>query len=964
MTQVLLSVPPACSKDFAALTGRERPRWFAAHDPADRKLGSGGGTAHLVHEAWKALAPGSSFADWSAEGKRVILHAGGQSRRLPAYAPAGKALLPVPVFRWMKGQRLDQTLLDLQLPLLEGLLEAAPPGLRWLVGSGDVLVWNEAPLGPLPDVDVLCVGLWDSPEKATGHGCFFASRRDPRKLEAMLQKPSVATIQARMAESFFLLDIGIWLFSDRALRVLFGKAGYRFEKGDPVAPTSPSAYDLYGEFGLALGEHPTVVDPEVNALSCALLDLPRGEFYHFGTNAEIIHSSLALQNRVLDQRRIRSALPKPHPSIFIQNARTACPLEAGNREIWIENCDLGPGWKLSSRHVLTGIPGGAWSCVLPPGTCLDFVPLGPGEDRFAVRFYGYEDAFRGAPGDAGTRWCGVSVGAWAEARGLEPAALGWSTIGDVQQAPLFPVMREDEIDGAFLRWLFVPENGSAAHAARYAALPRLSAEELSARADLARLFATRRARLRASLPLLAAHAERSVFHQIDLDHAAREFAATSAELPGTGPDAGAAGLLPFLHDRMFRACVERRRGGDPAAYESEAFEALRQAVIEPFRGAGRAPRNTFQSDQVIWGRSPVRLDLAGGWSDTPPYCFLAGGNVVNLAVDLNGQPPVQVFARLCAEPHIVLHSIDLGQSVRFETYEDLAHYAGLNSGFAIPRAALALAGFHPRFLERSVHETLAGQLRAFGGGLELSLLCAVPKGSGLGTSSILAATLLGVLSELGNLGWTPAGIGARVLAVEQMLTSGGGWQDQFGGLLRGLKLLQTAPGLAQEPTPRWLPGHLFEAPEHRPRCLLYYTGITRVAHSILGEIVRGMFLNRQETLRRLDAISQHALVTAEAIQADDFEAMAACVARSWELNQALDGGTNPPEVQRMLAPIGDWVAGLKLLGAGGGGYLLILAKDGDAAGRVRRHLEAHPPNPGARFVDPGLSRDGLRITRS
>jgi hypothetical protein len=63
-------------------------------------------------------------------------------------------------------------------------------------------------------------------------------------------------------------------------------------------------------------------------------------------------------------------------------------------------------------------------------------------------------------------------------------------------------------------------------------------------------------------------------------------------------------------------------------------------------------------DQIIWGRSPARLDLAGGWSDTPPYCLQNGGSVLNMAVELNGQPPIQAFIRLSPEKRIILRSID------------------------------------------------------------------------------------------------------------------------------------------------------------------------------------------------------------------------------------------------------------------------------------------------------------------
>ncbi|MGV2541637.1 bifunctional fucokinase/L-fucose-1-P-guanylyltransferase, partial [Bacillus pumilus] len=94
-------------------------------------------------------------------------------------------------------------------------------------------------------------------------------------------------------------------------------------------------------------------------------------------------------------------------------------------------------------------------------------------------------------------------------------------------------------------------------------------------------------------------------------------------------------------------------------------------------------------------------------------------------------------------------------------------------------------------------------------------LAAIPAGSGLGTSSVLAATVLGALSDFCALGWDKQTIGRRTLELEQMLTTGGGWQDQFGGLLHGVKLLQTQPGFEQTPSVRWLPDGLFTQPEYR-----------------------------------------------------------------------------------------------------------------------------------------------------
>jgi galactokinase/mevalonate kinase-like predicted kinase len=311
-----------------------------------------------------------------------------------------------------------------------------------------------------------------------------------------------------------------------------------------------------------------------------------------------------------------------------------------------------------------------------------------------------------------------------------------------------------------------------------------------------------------------------------------------------------------------------------------------------------------------------------------------------------------------------LRSIDLGVERRVKTYQELENFAQPGDEFALAKAAFALAGFLPRFHARGGFSSLTEQLQDFGGGIEVSLLSAVPKGSGLGTSSILAATLLATLSDLCGLNWDKNVLFTRTLALEQMLTTGGGWQDQAGGIFRGFKLIETGPGLAQKPTLRWLPDHLFSDQYANKTILLYYTGLTRLAKNILHEIVRGIFLNSPDHLRIVEEIGTNAGVAFNAAQKADYCGLIESIQSSWQLNQSLDSGTNPPAVQAILDPIADYLDATKLLGAGGGGYLIMFAKDTEAAARIRRTLQQHPPNERARFVSLRLSDTGLQLTRS
>ena len=958
----LLSLPPNLVGSFHDITELPQSEWFCTNDPVGKKLGSGGGTTWLLraaYEDYKAQnADAASFDEWLAADKRLLLHAGGQSRRLPSYAPSGKILTPLPVFRWERGQSLNQNLLSLQVPLYQRIMDIAPRGLNTMIVSGDVYIRSTEPLQPIPeDADIVCYGLWLGPEIAKDHGVFVSTREKPTELKCMLQKPSVETLSALLTDHFYLTDIGVWILSDRAVKVLMQHS----TNGTDIAKDEVVNYDMYGEFGCALGYEPGVKDEAVNALKTVILPLPGGEFYHFGTSHELLSSMLAIQNIVNDQREIMHHDRKPHPSIFVQNTELKPKWTQQNRNEWVENAYVGENWTLTQDNIVTGVPENNWTLTLAEGQCVDVVPVGT--DSWAVRPYGFNDKFRGDLADV--EYLGRPFAEWAAERGVDIDAIEGRH--DLQAARIFPVVDNIKDMGIVLRWM-LGESTLAEGKAIWEKAQRMSADEISAEANLRRLVEQRTKFRLKNLPMIAKNWQHSVFYQSDLLTVAREYGKHDVPLPDALPES--APLLTRTCDAMFRSEAERlRSGGDAQSaerakkFESEAFGLLREGLTTEALRVKQRPHLSVYADQIVWGRSPVRIDIAGGWTDTPPYCLMEGGNVVNIAINLNGQPPLQTYVKPCLEPHIVLRSIDLGASETITTYSELAEYNRVGSPFSIPKAALALAGFLPLFCTDS-YPTLESQLRAFGCGIEVTLLSAIPAGSGLGTSSLLASTVLGALNDFCGLGWDNTDIGHRTLVLEQLLTTGGGWQDQFGGLLSGVKLLHTDRGFAQTPEVRYLPDTLFTQSDYKACHLLYYTGITRTAKTILAEIVRRMFLNEHNQLAMLRDMKQHALDMFDAIQRMDFNRMGHLVARTWQQNQLLDAGTNPPAVQAITSLIDDLCLGYKLPGAGGGGYLYMIAKDEEAAARIRRILNEHRPNDKARFVEMSLCQKGFQVSRS
>lgn len=947
----LLSLPPNLVHCFHEQEEVDASEWFCTSDPVGAKLGSGGGTTWLLQACYENYASKESFSNWLGAEKRILLHAGGQSRRLPGYAPSGKILTPIPVFSWERGQKLGQNLLSLQLPLYERIMNMAPENMHTLIASGDVYIRSEKPLQEIPQADVVCYGLWVNPSLATHHGVFVSDRKTPDILDFMLQKPSLAELEGLAKTHLFLMDIGIWLLSDRAVELLM-KRSLDTNSGEITY------YDLYSDYGLALGSHPKIEDAELNSLSVAILPLPGGEFYHYGTSRELISSTLAVQDKVRDQRLIMHRKVKPNPAIFVQNASTSISFSSENANLWIENSYVGKGWKLGSRQIITGVPENDWEITVPDGICLDVVPMG--EAGFVVRPYGLDDVFKGALDSPGTLFTGIPFVEWMEQRGIN-----WNDIqgctDDLQAASIFPMTESVDELGLLLRWMTTEPN-LAEGRVLWLNCMKFSADEISARANLQRLYAQRMAFRRENWKGLSDNYEKSVFYQLDLEDAAHEFVNLGLEVPQALP--GDTAQLLQMHNRMLRARVMELKN-DPGSKEEEkeAFNLLRNGLLGQVCKQKCNPKLNVYSDQIVWGRSPVRIDVAGGWTDTPPYSLYSGGNVVNLAIELNGQPPLQVYVKTCKEPHVVLRSIDMGAMEVVNTYEELQDYRKIGSPFSIPKAALALAGFVPQFSEVQ-YDSLREQLEAFGAGIEVTLLAAIPAGSGLGTSSILASTVLGAINDFCGLAWDKNEICRCTLVLEQLLTTGGGWQDQYGGVFSGVKLLQTESGFDQTPLVRWLPDQLFTNPEYRDCHLLYYTGITRTAKGILGEIVRSMFLNSGNHLALLSEMKIHALDMNEAILRGNFANYGKLVGKSWIQNKALDAGTNPPEVEKIIRLIEDYTLGHKLPGAGGGGYLYMVAKDPQAAVQIRRLLTEYAPNPCARFVEMTLSDKGLQVSRS
>ncbi len=1019
----------------------EVKRTMVVADPEGKRIGSGGSTIYSILAVLNrelSDLPAEEAADsktWLAALRKLrilVIHAGGDSRRLPAYAPCGKVFIPVP---GDSDRAVTTTLFDRQLPIYLALPPNSRPG-QVVVTSGDVLLNFDPSLVAFKD-GITGLGCHASPEEASRHGVYCQGSGG--RVRSYLQKPDVTEQGAQGAIDRYgrsILDIGVLsLDAETAVQMLglfdvaLAKDGALRWSTSWTDALSKHGLDFYREICCALGTEVSVDAYRRSAygagsrlnetlLDCLYQMLSRVPFHvqvlrqcgflHFGTTAQIIESGAELLRRDRGVSHLSTCL-----SINNQVEEGGGVLGSS---AWVESCRIAAPVNLGGHNVIAGLDV-VEPLELAEGYCIDVIPARTDarDHQSFVRCYSVSDTFKDS-GQKSPTFCGYELKDWlsqagASAEDIWPDDQPPETRG-IWNARLFPA---GDSPASFRRWLWMlhPQKATAAHKQEWRETRRYSLAEIASLTDFAGFY-QRRTQLRAeeilgSLPatfradsgfsaaelafILKTSGQLEVWMQALISEA--RFHSGSCSNPGMdcftfsrlvhtlgtavlllaeSPEQAVEDLFPGLTRNMTEGDLEwlRSHGLFPhpgitvsrwvEVLHATAFDFLESTIIYTGVHKPAPPKNALRSDEIVWGRAPARLDLGGGWTDTPPYSLENGGKVINAAVNLNGQPPIQCYARVIDEPVIRISSIDLGTRVEISSLEGLLDYRQPTSEFGLAKAALALCGFDPQAANWRGDPTLERMLRAFGGGIELTTLAAIPKGSGLGTSSIMGAVVFSVITRLTGHTLPRRDLFHSVLRLEQALTTGGGWQDQVGGVVDGVKLIESDPGMVPDIGIHYVPPDVLDPGMNGGSTLLYYTGITRLAKHILQDVV-GRYLDRDRvammTLGRLHLLGNQ---VADAMARKDMTEFGGLIHTAWCLNKQLDPNSSTEEIEDLLARLSPHLLGSKLLGAGGGGFLLMICKSPNDALKVKEMLESAPPNPRARFFDFNVSTEGLVVS--
>ena len=873
----------------------------AVPDPEGKRIGSGGATLEVLKRV--AALHGSR----ELRGLRILcIHSGGDSRRIPQYSVVGKLFSPVP--RQLPDGR-PATLFDELFLSLSALAPRLSEGMVLL--SGDALLLFNPLQVDHPGRGVSALSCKAPAHQGEHHGVYALDGTG--HVAHFLHKQPLSALQklgAIDSRGMVDIDTGALIFSPEVLhRLLDFSDGWEGQR-----------LSLYGDFLYPLAEgatleaflrEPTEGDPP-EALSeirkklwqvlrphrLRLLQLAPAQFLHFGTTAEVmtLMTEGTAQYRHLGWQSHTCASLPDHAAGWCATAEPTVSLGTG---CYLETCRLRGNTRLGDRVFLSGLE--IRDRQIPGDLVLQGLRLRSG--AYVVRLWALNDDPKN-----GTTFLGT------------PLKILFGKEMTLWEAPLFPVRptMEEALDASLA--LFPSP--------KVLSVQCLSLAESFRQADPEAVLAWKE-------------------NMEDLARMERLKSQVSAQIP-----ASQMGTLPPLSEiqkawlreqtedlpRLEYAIGKALAGQEGRTHIRRAFSHLRSQALAVFP----QERPTGYSRERVTVRLPLRVNWGGGWSDTPPYCQDRGGTVLNAAISLNGKLPVEVTAQVLPEPCIRLVSEDLGVMGEFRTWEALGPTGDPADPFALPKAALSACGILP--MDDEPLETLLARL---GGGFQLrSQVSGVPKGSGLGTSSILCAACAQALLEFFGLPHSPEEVTGRVLVMEQLMATGGGWQDQVGGLFPGIKLIRSHPGLLQTPQvrPLTLSEETWQALDHR--FALIYTGQRRLARNLLREVV-GRYLGREpEALEALARIQELAVLMAFQLERGDPDAFGDLLNRHWELSQTLDPGCGNTLIHQIFASVEGLIQGKMICGAGGGGFLQVLLKENvtkaDLEARLRQIFQDNP----------------------
>lgn len=915
-------------------------------DPEGKRVGSGGATFHVMKYIREQNKIKNCF-----ENKRIlVIHSGGDSKRVPQYSACGKLFSPVP--RMLPDGRRS-TLFDEFMIGMAGIPARLKDGM--LVLSGDVLLLFNALQIDFAFEGAAAISIKEHVGTGKNHGVFLSDENG--FVGNFLHKQSVEQLTKLGAvneQGNVDLDTGAIVMDSRLLNSLFSlistdgqndtdkfdafvneKARLSFY-GDFLYPlAAKSSLEQYrrespeGEFCEELKRCREAIWDVLKDYKMKLLCLSPAEFIHFGTTKELLHLVTdEIENyEFLDWNAQVLAAGGYKGSAAVSNSLIERGVQL-SKFCYVEDCYIGEGTKVEDGAVLSHVR--LKQCKIPQHTTLHGIRLKNG--KYVVRIYGTEDNPKGTLYQE-TPFLGTTLPVFLKNSGLTEQEI-WKEEGQyLWSALIYPVC--DTLEQAVEQALWLKEiaEGNTSHAKEYQTCERMSLYTSFNEADVEEISSWQKELdflVRTELFVEAIEDRKSI------EEATKVFVEgnmRSKEKTALLKRAGQSGFSTKM--RLYYYLSKMTKEEDSEELEALCFATIRDMIFQQSLEAPALKKRRIKQEEVTI-QLPVRINFGGGWSDTPPYCNEHGGTVLNTAIKLNDCYPVIVQMKKIDRPCIVLASTDSGAYEEFFELSKLQDCHNPFDSFSLHKAALTACGIIP--LEKALLTDLLSEL---GGGFYLSTqVVGIPRGSGLGTSSILAAACVkGIFSFLGE-EITDQELYERVICMEQIMSTGGGWQDQVGGLTKGIKLITTKPGLRQKICVQHLNLTDDTKQELQERLALIYTGQRRLARNLLREVVGRYIGGRQTSGEVLDEIQRKALLMCFELEKGNINAFAHLMNEHWGLSKQLDSGCTNTCIDQIFMSCEDLLEGRMICGAGGGGFLQVILKKGNTKDELQKRMKS------------------------
>ncbi len=304
--------------------------------------------------------------------------------------------------------------------------------------------------------------------------------------------------------------------------------------------------------------------------------------------------------------------------------------------------------------------------------------------------------------------------------------------------------------------------------------------------------------------------------------------------------------------------------------------------------------------RTVHAKAPLRLGLAGGGTDVSPYSEAYGGRVLNATISL------YTHCHIAEAPgnETEFCAADFGERVRIG---------------AAPETNDFTLKLHRAVYRRMANDFLGGNAPS----LRVTTYSDAPPGSGVGSSSALVVAMVKAYAEYLRLALDEYAIAQLAYEIERVDCGlAGGKQDQYAAAFGGFNFMEFGPAERVALSPLRLRRDYVDDLE--AHLLLYYTGRSRESAAIIGKQINAARASEPATLEALHTLKQAALEMKEALLRGQILSVLEILGASWQAKKRMAAGVSNPQIEKAAAVATEAGAlGLKVSGAGGGGFMIV-----------------------------------------